>query len=135
MPLVSEELTPQVLHLNFWLPLALNPFLMIEYAIRPGAYKDHGLFYRTLPYFLIVTSNMSPINVPIMNMITRITTVMNIPIAVAAEYISPITNASISNIIFSASNILKGKGVYKFFYFIPRFKQVIFSLDIPYPFA
>ena len=37
--------TPQVLHLNFWLPLALNPFLMIEYAIRPGAYNGHGLFY------------------------------------------------------------------------------------------
>ena len=49
---------------------------MIEYAIRPGAYNDHGLFYRTLPYFLIATSNMSPINVPIMNMTTRIITVM-----------------------------------------------------------
>jgi len=32
---------------------------------------------------------MSPINVPIMNTTTRIITVMNIPIAVAAEYTSP----------------------------------------------
>jgi hypothetical protein len=58
-------------------------------------------------YFLIVTSNMSPINVPIMNMTTRIITVMNIPIAVADEYISPIMNTSISNSIFSALKILQ----------------------------
>ncbi|NQE51953.1 hypothetical protein C5S29_00070 [ANME-1 cluster archaeon GoMg3.2] len=50
-------------------------------------------------------------------------------------YISPIINASISNIIFSPLEILKGQGVYKFFYLSANPKQVIFSLDIPYPFC
>jgi hypothetical protein len=45
--------------------------------------------YPIIAYFFIASSNMSPINVPIMNMTTRIITVMNIPIAVAAEYTRP----------------------------------------------
>jgi hypothetical protein len=44
-------------------------------------------------------------------------------------------NASIYNNIFSPLKIIKVKGYINFSIFIRRFKQVIFSLDMPYPFC